>query len=703
MDNQLTPNFRKAKFNKICESFSDYNWVELFHGLSCCASWELLLRKISQLQFKFIPLQKKNNLENPKWWNNSVKRALDHKKFKFIVYKRNPSDSNHKKYVFQRNIVSRLIRDAKRNYENIIALNSNSNPKLFYSYIKSKKVTSNDIGPLIRQDGILTSNSLEVAELLNTYFSSVFTNESNLSNSNHFATINIEPLVNIQLTEADVQNAINRLKRNKSPGPDHIYSRTIKELNELLCTPLKILFAMSFEQSTIPDIWKAANVTPIFKSGCKSKTENYRPISLTSLIGKLFESIIRDKIVNYLETNSLINYSQFGFRLKRSCVTNLLDFFDEVTKEYDQHKSVDIIYLDFQKAFDKVPHKRLMHKLHSIGIRGKLYEWIKEWLRNRKQSVVVNGHKSTWISVTSGVPQGSVLGPILFLIYINDIDNGMSAYISKFADDTKLMIPAISTINCDNLQSDLDKLNRWSAMWLMKFNENKCKVLHIGKNNPRYSYVLNDVPLREIESETDLGVTTTSDFKVGAQCSKASKRANKILGLIGRSFEQRSAKVIITLYKSLVRPHLEYCVQAWSPHYIKDIIMLERIQKRATRLIPGIKYLPYEERLRKLNLHSLSRRRTRSDLIEVYKMINGLSNIDINRHLSFSTSATRGNSLKINKLNVKTDIRKHSFFNRIIGLWNALPCDIVTLSTLPKFKHSLDNYMNEHDLESFYA
>ena len=360
------------------------------------------------------------------------------------------------------------------------------------------------------------------------------------------------------------------------------------------------------------------------------------------------------------------------------------------------------MYLDFKKAFDKVPHNRLLLKLKNIGISGKVHNWIKSWLTNRKQRVIINNHASSWADVTSGVPQGSVLGPILFLIFINDIDCGITSYISKFADDTKLMTPSNSITNCDILQTDLNKMAIWARNWLMEYNVDKCKVLHIGKNNPQFEYSLNDTKIVTSTNETDLGVIMTSDLKSEAHISKVTKMGNKLVGLIGRSFEVKSRDVIIRLYKTLVRPHLEYCVQVWSPHFVKDIDKLERIQRRVTRLIPGIRHLIYEERLKELNLHSLKRRRTRADIIEIYKIIHCIDNVDINRHLSFSTNSTRGNSLKLNKKHASTDVRKHSFYNRIVGMWNSLPNKIATINSLPVFKRELDKYMDDHNITAFY-
>ena len=360
------------------------------------------------------------------------------------------------------------------------------------------------------------------------------------------------------------------------------------------------------------------------------------------------ETILRDKLVKFLEENSLIKNSQHGFRNKRSCLTNLLDFYNDVFNIFDESKAVDVIYLDFQKVFDKVPHKRLLSKLNSHGITGKIHSWLEDWLYERKQRVVINGKESNWRNVLSGVPQGSVLGPILFVIYVNDMDEGLTCKISKFADDTKITGRVTTTAEKALLQSDLDRLVNWSNKWQMSYNVNKCNVLHIGSSNDRSNYSMNGTELLKVNEEKDLGVTTSNDLKPGKHCSEVVKTANKLIGFIGRTFEFKSDKVVLTLFNALVRPHLEYCVQFWSPYYRKDIEKLERVQRRATKLIPRLRNKPYEERLKELNLFSLEKRRLRGDLIEVFKMIRGFANVTISDYVTIDQErATRSNGFKI--------------------------------------------------------
>ena len=285
------------------------------------------------------------------------------------------------------------------------------------------------------------------------------------------------------------------------------------------------------------------------------------------------ESILRDAIVDHLSVNKLLLPSQHGFMKSKSCLTNLLEYLDTLTKLVDEGHSVDIIYCDFAKAFDKVPHQRLLIKMKAHGIQGEVLKWVEEWLSGRKQRVVLNGKTSGWSSVTSGVPQGSCLGPTLFLIFINCIDNcinTITGIISKFADDTKVGRVVANENDREELQREIDNLMDWTKKWQMEFNASKCKVIHFGKKNPGYSYTMGGyapagVVLEAVEEEKDVGVMISNTLKPSSQCSKAAKKANQVLGQMVRAFHYRDKQTWIKLYKTYVRCHLEYSIQAWSP------------------------------------------------------------------------------------------------------------------------------------------
>ena len=259
----------------------------------------------------------------------------------------------------------------------------------------------------------------------------------------------------------------------------------------------------------------------------------------------------------------------------------------------DQGLPVDLIYLDFSKAFDRAPHARLERKLKSHGIGGFVSDWITEWLTDRVQRVVVNGQTSEWSPVRSGVPQGSVLGPVLFVIFINDLDEGVRNHILKFADDNKLFSQVSTYEDAEKLQKDLSILNEWSNEWSILFNAEKCKCIHYGYNNKQYDYFMGKECIETTHEERDLGVIITETLDVTKQCVRAANKANAMLGMINRAFKYKTKEVVLKLYKSLVKPHLDYCIQAWRPFKQKDIDLLKSIQRRMSRIIPELRHLDY--------------------------------------------------------------------------------------------------------------
>jgi hypothetical protein len=351
------------------------------------------------------------------------------------------------------------------------------------------------VGPLVNSAGIKESDHEEMCNILNDYSGTVFTEESVVGKLpeviKNVKDDNGSMLSNVDITKEDINKRLKNLKVNKAPGVDEIVPRILIENADYLSQPLEYIYRESLETGVVPNEWKQANVTPIYKKGPRELACNYRPVSLTSHICKVLESIIRDSLVDYLHGNNLIRDTQHGFVKKRSCLTNLLEFLEFVSSYIDRGFPVDVIYLDFQKAFDKVPHRRLMLKINSLGISGSILKWIENWLQDREQKVVMLGSSSRWIKVKSGVPQGSVLGPLLFLIYINDIDEVVASKILKFADDTKLYGVVANQQDIERLKNDLKNLCNWSADWLMLFNVDKCKVMHFGYNNSKSTYGMN--------------------------------------------------------------------------------------------------------------------------------------------------------------------------------------------------------------------
>ena len=647
------------------------------------------------VQCMHIPFRHKRHrmMSKPVWLTADVRNAIQVKRIAFNILKKSPIAVTQKAYQIARNGIKRKVRAAKGAKELDLARNCSKDSKKFFSFYKFSSVSQN-IGPLKVNDVVVSRDS-EVVEVLNNKFKSVFTVED----EGNFAAL--QPKLQTEKSIGEVGDIdselvlsyLKKIRPNKAEGPDEIHARLLRECEKELAIPLAKILSMSLAEAKIPLDWKTANVVPIYKKEDKSEAENYRPVSLTSLVCKVLEAIIKDKIVEFLSENNLIKDSQHGFRKGRSCLTNLLEFLDLATDSYDKGSQIDVSYLDFSKASDKVPHKRLLLQLKCHGIKGNVLNWIEEWLSRRQQRVILNGCKSEWKEVTSGVPQGSVLGPLLFIIFVNDIESNLVSKILKFADDIKVVRVIRGEQDQDIFQSDLDKLVKWSEDWQMKFNFKKCKIMHTGRVVRERLYEMGGQTLGHIEREKDLGVIVNSKLSSSDQVVEARKKALRMLGAINRKVSYKSEEVIRKLYCAYVRPHLEYCVQAWSPTYEKDCWLLERVQKRATKMVNCLSGLSYEDRLEKLGMFSLRYRRLRGDLIEVFKFIKGQHTGYLRDMFEINNvNRGRGHRFKLVVKQCRTRLRQSFFSSRVVGYWNRLPEDVVSVESLESFKKGLDQH-----------
>ena len=581
--------------------------------------WDILRGELDKAIDSYVPMKKQGKRSKKKHLSKEAFRKLRYKQNMWRVYKHTAKDKDNEVYKEALNAATNEVRKAKRNFEHKLAQHIKSDSKSFYAYVRSKQNVGDTVGPLEDNAGNIITQGCLMAEELNVHFSSVFTREDTSSlpvPETKFNGSDEEKLGQLIVTPEVVDSKINNMNENKSPGVDGLSPKILKETVEQIIKPLAHVFNMSLQKGIVPLEWKEANIIPLFKMGSRNKSVNSRPVSLTSVICKLLETIIRDHMMDFLVKHKLINTSQHGFLKARSCLTNLLCFFEEITKWVDDGSPVDVIYLDFQ--------------LKSHGMGNSIINWIEQWLTDRRQRVVIDGEVSSWKSVLSGVPQGSVLGPILFLVYVNDLEERVTGKILTFADDTKLFTRTKEIGDKQNVQDDIDKLVKWSEKWQMLFNFGKCKCLHIGPGNANMNYAMGGTILSITVKEKDLGVTMNADMKVSEHCRIAASKGNQVLGMIRRNITYKDKSLIVPLYKAIDRPHLEYCIQAWSPYLRKDIDMLDTIQRRATKLIPGLRYLRYEEQLKECGLTTLETLRLRGDQIEVFNILNGYENIDYN-------------------------------------------------------------------------
>ena len=688
--------WKNGDFVSLRKFIADIDWTVL-KEMDVEGCWKFIKSKLQEGIDLFIPIKICTDKvkDKPPWMSHHVKKNV---KKKYLLFKRfidSDSSTDYKEYIKMRNDVTKLIKRSKILHEKKVASQSKKNPKSFWKHVNSFRKCRENVSALQREDGSLATSDQEKADMLIKFFSSVLTVED-MTNIPHIPpgeNSNGEFVTKVNITEPQVKEKLKNLDPNKSPGPDKIYPRILKELNEELAGPLAVLFNKSLREGKLPSEWKLAEITAIFKKGNRMSSNNYRPVSLTCILCKVMESFIRDVVQHHMEHFNLYCKCQHGFRKGKSCTTQLLEVMDDFSKYIDNGQAFDVIYLDFKKAFDSVPHERLLVKLKSYGIDGELHDWIKDFLSERLQYVKVGASCSSTMKVTSGIPQGSILGPILFLIFINDLPECVQSISTIFADDTK----AYNTCDkCEMIQEDINALQIWSHKWQLYFNCSKCKCLHFGKNNPCKEYFFHtdegNAKIPQCSEEKDLGVIFDTSLKFDLHIDAMVSKANSMIGLIKRNFSFMNIDMFLHLYKALIRPHLEYGQLIWSPRFIRQSKKIENVQRRATKIVPCLMNLSYDERLRKLRLPTLKYRRLRGDMLNVYKILNddkkGSSHL---LPLHESNHSTRGHDKKLQKNRYKCNFRKFSFSLRVTNNWNSLSKTTTNAVDINQFKKLLDN------------
>ena len=645
-----------------------------------------------------IPRQRPSGRKRKLYMTREAMALQNRKKRMWRAYLHTRDTLDYCRFSRARAQLKSLTRRLRRNFERQLVKNLQDNPKAFWRYVHSRLTTRTRVEDLVTEDGTMASTDAEKARTLAGAYSKVFCWDEDPAS---VPVMNAEyegPLLEeLQVTPDQVQAKLRDLRPASSPGPDTIHPRVLRELAAPLCRPLADLFNHSLEEGRVPEEWKMGQVVPIYKKGPRSDPSNYRPVSLTSVTAKVLEALVRDALFEHLALTEQLTDCQHGFRPGRSCATQLLSALEEWTRNMEEGEPVDVAYLDFRRAFDSVPHLRLLQKLHDMGVRGILLEWFRSFLTERRQRVVVNGSVSDWTAVGSGIPQGTVLGPVLFIVFVNDLPDCIESACKLFADDTKVYVGAGNAHYREKLQQDLDALVTWSQRWKLPFNPAKCTVLHLGSRNVEAHYSIEGAPLRKVEVEKDLGVQVDHLLKFREQAATAVGKANRTLGLIKHSFAHIDSKTLPLLYKTMVRPHLEYCNQIWGPFNVADMKLVERVQRRATRLVPELRQLPYEERLKKLHLPTLQYRRRRGDMVMMYNIMHGHSGLDKDDLFSPAPSTrTRGHRLKVAKKPAISRVRRNHFASRVVSDWNALPEDIVCSPSVNALKNRLDKHWKEY-------
>ena len=646
-------------------------------------NFDLLTSFIQDSADKHIPSKTSRSVSSIPWITPEIRRKICRKNKTHAKAKKTGSSKLRSKFETLRREIKADVRKQHDLYVNNLVGDVKANPRDFYRYINSQKKDTQGIPPLKRKNGKgVAQSDLEKAEEFNGQFTDVF------SKNEHTKVPLLDrsaPFMNdIAVSKDGLIKLLKGLNPSKALGPDELHPRVLKELATELGPVFAHFFQQSIDTGEIPKEWSLANIFPLFKKSDSSLACNYRPVSLTCVPCKLLEHIVCSNIMAHLDEYKLLSDRQHAFRKGHSCETQLTTVINDLAKILDNRGQVDTFILDFENAFDTPPHELLKSKLFSYGIGGKTLKWIGSFLCFRQQRVVVNGVKSDWAPVLSGVPQGTVLGPLLFSLYINDISSDIESEIRLIADDCVCYREIKDEKDTMKLQRDIDRLGSWARKWGMRFQPVKCNMMQLTRKRIKKihaSYTLEGTNLENVESIKYLGVTITSDLRWNTHVSNVCTKANRTLGFLRRNLYSCPQEVKDAAYKALVRPVLDYGSSVWDPPGVVLQEELESVQKRAARFVTG--NYNYETGsmtgiLGQLKWESLKKRRKDNRLILLYKGLKGKASVPTDDLIPKTRRCRKQHTMAFQTPIANTDVYKGSFFPQTIRDWNALPDSLIS-------------------------
>ena len=611
--------FRDASVDEMVSIFSD----KLLSAVSLC-----IPNSLKTMRDKDAP-----------WITSKARTAIRRNHRVYKNWKDRGKPAQGRPYVKEvQNSTSKVIEEAKQSYLDDLSAklcNPKSNSNVFWSAFKrilnSKKISN--IPPLI-ENGVFQSCFSAKAKIFNEYFASQCTPLNNNSSLPAFQAKTDNVLCDFVISEKNISDIISKLNSNKAHGADKISISMLKLCHQHVLYPLKLIFQKSISVGKFPSSWKLANVQPVFKKDSRQYKTNYRPISLLPICSKIFEKIIFDEVYHFLFSNNLLSKHQSGFRPGDSTINQLLSITNDIYRSFEEGCETRAVFLDISKAFDKVWHEGLVFKLKQNGINGRLLSLISDFLSNRRQRVVLNGQESSWEPILAGVPQGSVLGPLLFLVYINDLTDNISSSMRLFADDSSLFLRVRDIQVCQaTLTNDLDMITQWAYQWKMQFNPDISKqaieVIFSQKRTQKPNHpplLFNGIPVRREADTKHLGLTLDEKLTFRKHVNEKIKKANKGVGLLRFLSRFASRKVLNTIYKLYVRPHLDFGDVIYHEQLSDCSKLLESVQYNAALIVAGCwRGTNMEKLYDELGWEKLSLRRHFRRLTLFYKILNGLS------------------------------------------------------------------------------
>jgi len=696
--------YNKANWDGLMAYFRRKRLSKLLRNQSVDAACNLLTETIMAGVQRFVPSKSvKNKHTSSPWFNDDCSNAFLRKKEAFLAMQTNPDPDRKVAYQAAKKCYQHAISDAKAAYAQQLGdrMKTSSNKEWWKLLKRSIPGTTKSSVPQLEVDGSIVSESAEKANAFNAFFAAQCNYDAG-DNSPTQSSLRPElSLCDIKFSRQLVLRTLKSLDTTKATGPDHISPIVLRKCASQLAFPLAYLFQLSFNSGVFPTSWKFANVTPVHKKGSKSEPSNYRPISILPVMSKVMEMVVNEQLREYLEVNQLLCPTQYGFRKNRSTVDVLSVLSQSWQNALNSGKEVIAITLDISKAFDRVWHAGLIAKLPSFGIGGRLLNFVSDFLSGRTQSVVLDGQSSNNLSINAGVPQGSVLGPTLFLLFIDDMRMNLDNNLHLFADDATLHAQINDSLDaqttCDSLQADLHKIEEWSKRWCVSFNPSKCESFVLSRKRQPFNPCLNfcGARLSNVTSIKLLGITFTSDLNWNTHIQSIAKRASRILGMLRRAqwLLPKSGKVVA--YKAFVRPLMEYASPVWNGGTTTALRLLDIVQNRAISAF-GISD-PVDCRIQ-----FLSHRRKVAGLCVFYKFFNQPASSELRSllpELSCPTRCTRhacaAHHLSLEVPKSRTDSHLRSFVPLFCRLWNDLPQSIFPDDfKMQRFKLGVNSFLS---------
>lgn len=698
-NNYTRKNFYRAEFEVINESILNTNWNDLLNNTDIEVNVNNFNCNLQNLIDSNVPNCKEQFKSTyPSWFSfDLIKNTLVKKKLHKIWI----STDNQEDYIEfkkQRALCLRMSKLDQKRYYDEIQNRCKSNIKEFWKYVNGLS-KGNSIPEFVNYKGYSSASSTESCNLFATYFKSTFSMQWTdfiLEGLDDLSDLSFDSVI----TESEIVSALNSVSDSVSIGVDNFPQIIAKKCGVSLIKPLLVLFNQSVSNGLVPKVWKKSFITPIFKSGDKNCVENYRPISILGTFAKILDCIICSKLTFSLVSKVILE--QHGFVEGKSTLSNLLIYSDFVSTSLNSGFQVDTVYLDFKKAFDSVNHSILLNKLYVIGLRGSILYWLKSYLTDRESAVRIKGNLSDSFVVNSGVPQGSHLGPFLFLLFINDIAKDLKySNILIFADDVKLFSKICSPHDQSKLQADLNTIIEWAKINELELNTDKCSLLILRRGEIFHtSYLVNGVELKRVHEQKDLGVTFQENYEFDVHLKSVVSKSFKVLGFIIRSSSKFKGETIIYLYKTLCLPILLYNSQIWSPHYANHVKLLESVQHKFFRYLAfrlgkpfsfdNHDYSTFSESVKLCSIKSLH---DYHDLLFVRKILSlPLPNVGDTLIKLFPLRENRFNTRRHRDLlefNSNRDYVYHSVIFRLRRSWNLLNANVKLSASMNDFKNLL--------------